>query len=107
MGHLTRDYKEFLMEQLKDSSEAVSYLNATLEDKENPEVFLMALRDVAEAHGMRETAKKAGLNREGFYQMLSKRGNPTLISLFSILDVLGLVVRLDLKKGKKVLKRAA
>ena len=107
MGHLTRDYKEFLMEQLKDSSEVVSYLNAALEDKENPEVFLMALRDVAEAQGMREIAKKARLNREGFYQMLSKRGNPTLVSLFSILNVLGLMMRLDLKKGKRVFKRAA
>jgi probable addiction module antidote protein len=107
MGHLSRDYKEFLLEQLKDPAEAMSYLNAALEDKENPEVFLLALRDVAEVYGMRKAAKKAGLNREGFYQMLSKRGNPTIASLFSVLNVLGFVVKLDLKTGKKNLKKAA
>ena len=105
MGRLTRDYKKFLIERLKDSREAIGYLNAALEDKENPEVFLLALRDVAEAHGMRKIAKKARLNREGFYQMLSKRGNPTVTSLFSILDVLGFVMRLD--RSQKNVKKAA
>ncbi len=105
MKQLTRDYKDFLKEQLKDSVEALAYLNAALEDKENPEVFLLALRDMAEVHGMRKIAKKAKLNREGFYQMLSKKGNPTIISLFSILDALGIVMRLNLGQGR--LKKAA
>ena len=105
MKKLTKNYKDFLKEQLKDPAEALAYLNAALEDKENPEVFLLALRDVAEAHGMRNIAKKAHLNREGFYQMLSKTGNPTLTSLFSILNALGIGVRLNLNQDR--MKKAA
>ena len=42
----TRDYREHLDEVLKDDREAVAYLNAALAE-DDPEVFLLALRDVA------------------------------------------------------------
>jgi DNA-binding phage protein len=44
----TRDYREHLDEVLKDDAEAVAYLNAALAE-DDPEVFLLALRDVARA----------------------------------------------------------
>lgn len=52
----SRKYQDFLMEQLKDQDEAVAYLNAALEeslkgDKESQQIFLIALRNVAEAQG--------------------------------------------------------
>lgn len=51
-----RSYQEELIEALKDHDEAVAYLNAALEesmkgDKESEEIFLRALRNVAEAQG--------------------------------------------------------
>ena len=57
-------YKEGLLERLKDPEYSVAYLNACLED-EDPQVFLLALKDVIEAHGgMRKAAIKAELSRE-------------------------------------------
>lgn len=52
----SRKYQDFLIEQLKDHDEAVAYLNAALEeslkgDEESQQVFLIALRNVAEAQG--------------------------------------------------------
>ena len=52
----SRSYQEELIEALKDHNEAVAYLNAALEesmkgDKESQELFLRALRNVAEAQG--------------------------------------------------------
>ena len=44
----TRDYREHLCKVLKDDEEAVAYLNAALAE-DDPEVFLLALRDVASA----------------------------------------------------------
>ena len=44
----TESWKEQLLESLKDPEAAASYLSACLEDGK-PEVFLLALRDVAEA----------------------------------------------------------
>jgi DNA-binding phage protein len=46
----TRSYKEHLLKQLQKPEEAAIYLNAALHD-DDPHVFLLALRDIAEAKG--------------------------------------------------------
>lgn len=51
MSKASRPYKESLLEDLKDPDEAAAYLTAALED-DSPDVFLVALRNVSEAHGM-------------------------------------------------------
>ena len=85
----SRDYEAYLIERLKNPKNAAAYLQAALEDTEMPEVFLLALRHVAEAHGMAKVAKSAKLNRESLYRMLSKKGNPELGSLYALLNTLG------------------
>jgi len=94
MPKRTRSYKEGLLASLADTQEAAHYLEAALE--ESSELFLVALRDVAEARQMAKVAKDAGVAREALYRMLSESGNPTLSSLSSILKSLGLrrIVRL-------------
>ena len=65
-----RDYHEELIEDLKDHDEAVAYLNAAWEeslngDKESQELFLVALRNVAEAQGgLGKLARKVRIRRE-------------------------------------------
>jgi probable addiction module antidote protein len=85
-----RSYKEHLDKRLKDPEEAAAYLTAALED-EDPGIFLVALRDVARAHGgMSQIAKEAHVNRETLYRTLSKKGNPTLNNLRALLGAVGL-----------------
>ena len=85
----SKPYHPELIKALRDPREAVEYLNAALEDGD-PEVFLLALRDVAEAQGgVTEVAEAAKLNRENLYRMLSNRGNPELRSLDALLHALG------------------
>jgi probable addiction module antidote protein len=75
---------------LRKRGEAEAYLNAALED-DDPRVFLLALRDVAEARGgVGKAAAGSRLNRESLYRMLSKKGNPNLRSLTALLSSLGL-----------------
>jgi probable addiction module antidote protein len=82
-------YHEYLRKSLKKRREAEAYLNAALEDRD-PRVFLLALRDVADARGgMSKAAAGAKLNRESLYRMLSKKGNPNLQSLTALLSTLG------------------
>jgi len=82
-------YQPALIESLRDAGEAKEYLNAALEE-DDPELFLLALRNVAEAQGgMGQLAEKAKLNRESLYKMLSERGNPELRSLDALLHALG------------------
>ena len=103
MPKRTRDYKESLIESLKDPKEAAAYLNAHLEDsddKDAEELFLIALRDVATAYGVGELAEEANLGRESLYKALSKTGNPKLSTLVSLLDAIGLKLSVDVKQKK-------
>lgn len=98
MTRKARDYGDHLAEVLRDDDEAVAYLNAALGEEE-PEVFLLALRDVARARegGLPALAGAARLNREHLYRMLSENGNPELRSLEALLDALGFRLSVELK----------
>lgn len=88
MPKRTTDYRCALLEDLKNPAEAAHYLNAALED--SPEMFLSALRDVAEARQMSKVAEHAGVSRESLYRMLKASGNPTYRSFIGILQAIGL-----------------
>jgi probable addiction module antidote protein len=96
----SRPYKEGLLERLKDPQEAAAYLDAALEDGDT-EVFLLALRDVAEARlgGMTTLAQQTGLNRETLYRTLSDKGNPELASLDKLLHAVGLRLAVEVDRG--------
>ena len=97
MARKRPQYHEDLRERLKDPAYAVEYLEAALEEKDRPAVFLLALRDVAEARGITHLARETKLNRENLYAMLSERGNPVLSSLHVILDALGMRLSVERK----------
>jgi probable addiction module antidote protein len=85
----SKAYQPDLIENLRDVGEAEEYLNAALEE-DDPALFLLALRNVAEAQGgVAQLAEKAKLNRESLYKMLSERGNPEFKSLDALLHALG------------------
>jgi probable addiction module antidote protein len=91
----SKNYKELLHARLKSPEEAAAYLNAALED-DDPGVFLVALKDIAEANGgMTHIARESHLNRETLYRTLSKRGNPTLANLRSLLSSIGLEIAIN------------
>ena len=85
-----RDYQEKLLQDLQDEKLASAYLNVALAD-EDPRIFLLALKNVCEAYDieMTELAKKTKLSRENLYRILSKKGNPKLTSIISLLNAVG------------------
>jgi probable addiction module antidote protein len=83
----SRPYKTGLSDRLKNADYAAAYLNAAM--AESRDVFLLALRDVAEAHKISHVASVAGVNRETLYRTLSPKGNPTFDTLKSVLMALG------------------
>ncbi len=86
----TESYDAFLQEQLRDPELAAEYLTAAIEE-DSPELFLIALRNVAEAHGgLGAIADATQLNRQTMYRTLSNEGNPTLSTLLTILRAVGL-----------------
>jgi probable addiction module antidote protein len=103
----TESYRESLLESLKNPEAAAQYLNACLED-EDARVFLLALRDVADANGgIRDLSRQAHLNRESLYRMLSKSGNPSLDSLTAVLNACGLRLAVQSTALKRRKRRIA
>jgi probable addiction module antidote protein len=83
------DYHDYLIETLKDPSEAAGYLNAAL-DEGDIDGFLEALRNVVEAHGgMTKLSEKAFKGRNSLYKTISGKGNPYLRNTNEILHTLG------------------
>lgn len=97
MKKLTEKYENKLKADLLDPVEAAEYLNAALEDG-SQEVFLMALKDVANAKGISEIARETNLNRENLYRILSTKGNPKLKSLNYVLNSVGLRLSVEVAK---------
>jgi probable addiction module antidote protein len=96
----SKSYKDELILSLKNPKEAAEYLNAALEEGE-PEAFLLALKDVAEAlgGGMSKLARKTRLNRENLYRMLSEKGNPELRSMGTLLNALGFKLAIEVRRA--------
>ena len=73
-----------------DNEETIAaYLTAALED-ENPDMFLIAVKDVARARGMTQLAKDTGLGRESLYKALAPGAKPRYDTLLKVLRALGL-----------------
>ena len=105
-GKLTTSHHGDLIKRLRNPKYALGYLNACLEGGDEG-VFLLALRHVAEAQGgIRRLSKKARLNREHLFRMLSKGGNPRLSNLQSLLSAFGWKIALA-EKSRQRLRIAA
>jgi probable addiction module antidote protein len=84
----TQSYDEWQMDRLTRPTAAAAFLNAALED--SVEMFLVALKKVAQAHQIAKVAKEAGVKRETMYRSFSGTGNPTIETLTSVLSALEL-----------------
>jgi probable addiction module antidote protein len=81
-------FRDYLVRRLrKDPDLAHGYLRDAWDDE--PETFLVALRDVVDAQGgVTRLAKKTGLHRVSLHTLLSAKGNPRLDTLSRILSAL-------------------
>lgn len=88
----TKSYHQYLIESLKQPTEAAAYLWAILQE-ENPEPQLLksALEDVLEALGTTKlSAEEIELQKDQLKTLLDKKGNVAIYSLSEWLQKLGL-----------------
>ena len=93
MNRLTKSYRDDLLKDLQDPIEAAQYLNAALQD-DSEEMFLMALRDVAEARGKIKLTEHFAANHEDIDALLSEKNTPKLHELLKSMG-LKLVVEVE------------
>ena len=73
---------------LDDDEVVAEYLAAALEDV-NPDVFLVAVGQVAKARGMSAIAESTGLGRESLYKALTPGAKPRYDTVLKVLQGLG------------------
>ncbi len=82
-------FDDCMVKTMKDPVEAAAYIEAVLE-LDDPAALLLALRQVAKAHGMAEVARRADLGEKTLFRALSENGNPTLSTVHKVLHAVGL-----------------
>ena len=80
-----------------DSEETIAaYLSAALDD-DDPELFLIAVKDVARARGMTQLAKDTGLGRESLYKALAPGAKPRYDTVLKVVWALGVTLHAEAK----------
>ena len=85
----TKTKKFDVAEFLQDEETIAEYLNMALEDP-NPEMLLLAVKNIARAQGMTQLAKDTGLGRESLYKALSDGAKPRYDTLLKVVRALGI-----------------
>jgi probable addiction module antidote protein len=90
-------HDEVMVKKLRERPRfAAEYLKAAMEEADDPEVLLIALRQVAEARGgLAKVAKAAGIERESLYRALSPNGNPRFSTLIGVMKAVGLKLTVE------------
>jgi len=82
----------------RDPEFAVEYLKAALEeatDEDGRYVLLIAIRQIAQAHGIAKIARAAGIKRESLSRALSAKGNPRFDTLCAVIHAMGLQLTVE------------
>lgn len=85
-----RELPEYKASDYLDDAESVALYLAFALAEGDPELIMLAIRNVADAKGMAELAKVTGLSRTTLYRSLSENGNPRLDTLLKIFKAFGI-----------------
>jgi len=80
---------------LGDLSDAAAYLEAALEDGDDPALVAQALGTIARSGNLSELARRVGMSREGLYKALSADGNPSFATILKVTRALGLKLHFE------------
>lgn len=93
-----RKFTELLDEYLRDKELAAEFLSQALEE-EDFDTFLLSLKDVIRVWGsISAVAEKSHISRSTIYNLFSKKTNPEIKTILSLLHTIGY----DLKVVKKL-----
>ena len=92
----TKDYQTDLLKRLANSEYAAQYLKAAFDETladGNKSAFLLALKNVVAAtEEIQTVANEANISLQHLSQILSEEGNPTLETLTSVLNAVGITI---------------
>jgi len=83
---------------INDKETVIAYIEAALEEND-PDFLLSVIGDIARSKGMAQIARELNLDRKGLYKSLAPDGNPSFKTVFKLLDLLGLRLKMELKSA--------
>jgi probable addiction module antidote protein len=94
------EFSALVKEQLKDPEFAAEYLNEHMAYRGGlkQELLLQAFMNIIEAHGVTKVVKKTDVARRTIYSSFKNKGNPTLATLVTLMDELGVKIKFEPKK---------
>jgi len=84
-------------EVITTKERVIAFLECALEEND-PDFLLRTIGHIARSKGMAQIAKELGVDRAGLYKSLTPDGNPSFKTVYKLLDILGLQMKLE-KKG--------
>ena len=92
-------FKKWDPAEIIDTKETViAFLEGALEEND-PDFLLETIGHIARSKGMAQIARELNLDRKGLYKSLAPDGNPSFKTVFKLLDLLGLRVKLEQKSA--------
>jgi len=85
-------------DDIETKEDVISLLEVTLEEND-PDFLLSVIGDIARSKGMTQIAKELNLDRKGLYKALALDGNPSFKTVYKLLDILGLQMKLEKKSA--------
>ena len=85
-------------EVIETKDDVIALLKVAIEEND-PDFLLSTIGDIARSRGMSKIAKELNLDRKGLYKSLAPEGNPSFKTVFKLLDILGLQIKLEQKSA--------
>ena len=85
-------------DDIKTKEDVMGILSAAIEEND-PKFLISVIGDIARSKGMAKIARELNLNREGLYESLSAKGNPSFATVMGVLDNLGYSINICQKKA--------
>jgi len=85
-------------DDIKTKDDVIGILAAAIEEND-PKFLFSVIGDIARSKGMSKIARELNLNREGLYESLSAKGNPSFATVMSVLDNLGYGINIYQKQA--------
>ena len=85
-------------DDIETGEDVIALIEVALEEND-PDFLLRAIGYIARSKGMAQIARDLNLDRKGLYKSLAPDGNPSFKTVFKLLDILGLRIRVERKSA--------
>ena len=83
---------------INSREDVIAFLEGALEEND-PDFLLRTIGHIARSKGMSKIAKELNIDRAGLYKALAPDGNPSFRTVFKLLDLLGLRIKVEQKSA--------